>query len=575
VALVTSTFVQTSFPLFSGNVVQKIKKAQIVPSLVLAMSPIKGRIGVRKGAPPPAGSLVTSSIVGQHYTKYWREKTHIITGDTDVGLSENRTFAIGNVLTPQIRKFTVYNAREITPINITSIVLANGEGITLDDPVQPDFLNNKTTKLYTFTVDIEGPPVINATFTVVTDQGETYVLTVLGSRVTIMPFEPQVPMVQRLEYHTWIRSNEDGSEQRQGFRNLGIEKWSYRFRFRELLAARLENFLFVSANSQLGLPLWYGHTTLAAEATAGLLAFTTADDPSVRGFREGGGNALALLIQDDQTFEAVGVNTIIGNAFTTTQALLATWPAGTLVLPLRLSQMDQLEQSTFRVNARDLSVSFEILSNEENPDISSFATYLSLPVFEDPQLLVSGNMARAFDLGLKKFDPVTAPTFQLSNRLTPSMAFGFGHKMSTLVQYDRLWQFFQDRHGMRQPWWLPTQREDFFISEDTIAGTDLRVQNALFARMFLLLDGSERRTHMRIEYVDGGIDYRLITAITEISDIREDITLSAASSQALSAANVFKMSWLLKVRFASDELEFSHNHAGDITVPISVIDVEG
>jgi len=144
--VVTATFAQTSFPLNSGAVVVKIKLPQVIPSLKLAFFPVRGQIAVIRRAPKsaPQEHQRPATFAGQFYDKYWREKSHIITGDALTGFSENRTFLLGNILTQQIRKITLYNSREISPIEITSVVLANAGGITLDDVIQPDFASHQT-----------------------------------------------------------------------------------------------------------------------------------------------------------------------------------------------------------------------------------------------------------------------------------------------------------------------------------------------------------------------------------------------------------------------------------------------
>lgn len=221
---------------------------------------------------------------------------------------------------------------------------------------------------------------------------------------------------------------------------------------------------------------------------------------------------------------------------------------------------------------RTYTTTFAVVANEETPDNSSFATFDGLPVWEDLQL-ARGIIDRNFDSRLSVFNPETAQRDQWTDVRSPQMSWGFFRKFERLADFFTFRNFYMDRHGRQLPFWIRTALDDFQVLLDQAAGVIIVVKNVEAAQMFDA-NTSLRRRQLAIQYADGSIDYRTISGITQISDDREDITITAASSQALSAANVFQISWLVKVRFAVDTIDVTHIQRQQSQVAFTLTDLD-
>lgn len=519
-------------------------------------------------------NIVVALRTNSFYDQHWKDKTHLITGNASVGYKQTPGYDLGNVLTTQIRDFRIYNARERSSVIIQTLLQDSVDGITISDATVPQVLNNRSSKLYSLTISPIGPPIINGLYTFSVG-GHTFTVYLTGSRTIVLAFEPQSPATETLEYLTGIVRAKSGTERRQSMRDIPRMFWSHVYRHRDDVARLMESLTWPLWDQAYALPIWRDGTVLTAQATAGGVTLNVLD-ASNRDFRFGGGDDFALLWTNSTTFEAVQISNIAGNVFTAAQALLATWPAGTIVYPLRRVDIigDELQQGPFMGRARDWTLRFQVIGQKETPSTSGFpTTYKTLPVFLDQQLNATNQFGRSFARFLDRYDAETGRIGQNSYANSPAGTWAFLARPEGRAAYWRIRQFVQALRGRQKAFWLPTGLVDFRVGADGGApSATLSVQNVGYSARTFPIAGN-RRKDIVIEYTNGTRDLRAIIAAAD-AGVNETLTLDSATSLATTAASVKRISFLQRVRLATDALEFTHNRIGDVVLPLAVTDVE-
>lgn len=500
---------------------------------------------------------------------FWFEHIHLIP----------QQLVLGNILADQTRSFEVFNAYRGATKTIATLVQDGTTGITITagDPSPPVAIGAYKSEHYTLTISRVGPVRLIAHYVFGMASGESLSLLVTGNRAIVWPYIPQGAFREVHEFMTDVIESDDGSEQRMSLRDVPRQSYTYRYKFAdEELNARAENLLVDWAARVFALPIWQDHTTLTAQATAGagnvtLNVASTTD----RDFRAGAGE-LVLLYAGEFSFEALEVVSFTSTTITVSIGPGSTWPAGTRVVPIRLSFLiGQPRQRTWPTRARDLQLSFEANTMRGYPDDASFSSYLGSPVFVDSMRLASGAQDRAFALKVERMDSGTGRAFQDSSKRFLPLSMAFLADFESRTEQWRLKRFLHARRGKFKSFWLPTWRAELAVHSTAIAPT-----NTIFVKAAKYSDHAwnanrQSRQHLMIEYANGQRDFRRVTAAALTSPgVLETLTLDSNVSQDVSVANVVRIAFLLRVRLSNDSIEFNHDYAYNGEVGIAVTEVD-
>lgn len=514
----------------------------------------------------------------QHGDLFWFEHIHLIPIKLE----------LGTVLSTQERTYELYNAYRFTSFTLTEVVKENVDGITFEGELDtsPRILGNKKGFEVTVTIAPNGPVSINASisYTLDTIPEVTKPLTITGTRVVIMSLPPEANVTEQWEYKTDIFTASSGDEFRQSVRDIPRQSFVYRFVGEDRRLQGLLNKLWGWNENVWGLPVWTDYTTLTGDVPAGSTSIPVAATEK-RDFRTG--TELALIWQDENTFEAFEVTSFDASTLTASQGLLSSFEEGALVMPMRLAKLrNDWQARNYKVAAREISVFMQILNNADFDDVLSpiptfeGGTYRGLPVWDidSDYLIVEGSYAEVENKDLRVFGDALGKFSTMTNRDFPqNTVSGFSMQGFGRNEFWRLRAFLHYLRGRQKAVWVSTGREDFTVESTTTApSTEINVEICDYTNLiYNAVDGPKTRRNIEILYADGSKDRRRIVGSQITEGVREVLTLDAGISQDCSAANVQRISYLVKRRLTSDRVTFEHEfYEGEVIVPgLGLVDV--
>jgi len=490
------------------------------------------------------------------YDSVWANKIQIIP----------QKFAAGNLLSAVQTTYEVYNSGN-------SGVLFNSKSqVTLDGVTEISgqapvaTLGGKESWFYVVQIEVTGSPSISGY--ILHDFATNDVqFNITANRVAVVGYEPELPFTERWEWATSVMQGYDGTEQRVSIRHMPKQSLVYMFRSGdEIRNTKIEMLVRGQAGGTLALPIWHLATTISSPVTAGDLVINTGATANLD-FRTGVDQGYALIFVSESVVEAVGITTVGATSLTLTNAVLGSYPIGTKIMPLRLTQMtDGMSEMLYKVNARELLLQFDVAEGADFGSESGFTTYLTYPVFEDVLTLSGDSYNRMFDFQMIEGGSRASRNKRRTGRRYPLVKSSYTMRWSSFAAYVRARAWINARRGMQKVFWLPSNRFDFQVHTTTNSPTP--IFNAIetgYARLF----GYGQYKWIRVQYTNGVIDYRQVTSVANTAG-KDVITVTANFSQTISAANVTKASMLILHRLDSDAIDFTHDYLweGELLMPI-------
>lgn len=290
--------------------------------------------------------------------------------------------ALGNLLSTQIRQVEVWNAH-FAPKTLSALVGQNDGGITLAAPANPPTTYGMLeSRLHNVSVSLDGPPVIEASFTFqFPDEAPT--LSISGRRVVVFGLKPNWAdgWLERLMWATDVLTARDGTEQRVSLRAKPRRSLEFSILVGRDDAALLDVLLSSWQSRVYALPIWPDKAFLSAAITAGstVIPITTTN-------LEYEADGLLVIGSDSRNTEAAEVLSVASNAVTLKQPLLQTWPAGAFVAPARTARL-RVTQTVSRVTdaiatarlAFDIAGTTAITKQESTTTFNSTAVWTTRP----------------------------------------------------------------------------------------------------------------------------------------------------------------------------------------------------
>jgi len=243
---------------------------------------------------------------------------------------------LGNLVSAQVRTVLVWNAQFVSA-DVESFVGENTEGITVTPPVvAPYTLAPLQEVAYGFSIAIDGPPQLDALYTLTID-GEEYTIEVVGVRTVLWPFGPNwnAPVDETLEWLTQVIPSQNGAEQRISLRSLARRNLEYDLSVVGLdETQRFDNLVWGWQNRPFAVPYWQYKCRTTAQASSGqaVVPVVTTD----AGFAVGN---LAVLIASPDVFEVFEIESVASNQIVAANNLAQTWAAGSAIYPVAVSRI--------------------------------------------------------------------------------------------------------------------------------------------------------------------------------------------------------------------------------------------
>jgi len=477
--------------------------------------------------------------------------------------------AYGLVLALETKKLNIYNAFRSTTRALNTFVSNAGAGVTVNGlPGLPANILAQTGLALTVDVSEDGPPSVNGTLDFTFDTGLQTVL-VTAQRGVILPYEPVIPLRERIRSKTDVLRHAVGTEQRIKLREVPRQLFDLTFEVSGFDRQALEAILFDSQAGSFGVPLWFEPSVLTQAASISDLTITV-DTTDFGDFRVG---SLAIIWSDSTTFEALEVDSLTSTTITFTSILTKPFVIGTRVMPVRIAFARESNRSEkFPVNLSQMRIQFQVLDNDvDQGSTAAFPTFNS-KVLLDEANPIAGTLSESWtrkttvidnEVGLFETftdDPVTkrgfAKTFFCNSR-------------------QRLWEVRQLLHalsGKQTSFYIPSFFPEMTPTAGITSGSQtIKVENFGYT---VFIKNQQPRNIIQVIKNDGTKIIRTVTTSIENSPTEETLTVDSTWGTDVALADFTRVEFIEEVRMDSDDVTITHTSGiGDATVRVPVVAV--
>jgi len=250
-------------------------------------------------------------------------------------------------------------------------------------------------------------------------------------------------------------------------------------------------------------------------------------------------------------FEAVVVESVAGGTVTLVDPLAHAWPSGSVVRPGLFGLLGQARGTWHKPSATGFALGFNVYPGGEPPEDggSPSDTFNGLEVLsQEPDWSGPPSMdyvwpVEQIDYGhgrTAQFRPVPQLLGVLEAQFT-----GLSVASATAIE-----QVFLRAKGMRGSFYRSTCRPDMVLHAD-VTGATISVEGSAIADDFGATDFAAVSQAVEIVQRDGT---RLRRLVTDIAPSGGNTAITLNASVTLTTATTARISWLPRVRFASDEL---------------------
>lgn len=486
---------------------------------------------------------------------------------------------LGNVLQEQAVNVEVWNAFE-TGKTLDSIAGINASGINVVSPTPPGAPPAAYPPLSSYIYQVQvlttGPSNIAAQF-VFDFTVEAPVLRLTGTRVITLPFMPQRPLTEALEWRTDILESFDGNEQRIRARNLPRQLFEMRYlESSDRARSALLNRILGHQGSPFAIPVWHFGRPLLQDASIG--QSTIFLDTTFADFRPSTADEQSLLIlwRSSTDFEVVQIAEagVSDTQIDLERNLEQNHSAGiTEVVPVQVMisqdpvEWDLTPNGVLTLNAKWLA--FE--TTDLAADDGDLTIYRGLPVLTGFNFVNDG-LSESYADKYELFDNATGEFRALRRRTIGEYRSNKGFETDTAEDAWTLRQLIYALRGQQRTFWMPTWRNDFEVL-DTIGPSDLdiTVSEAAHSRF---IAGTEPFSSLMVLLRDGTQFFRQITGASEGAPGEETISIDNSLGQAVNPGDIQLVSFLYRARLGSDRVAFTHRHKGVVSVRTPIIGVK-
>lgn len=472
---------------------------------------------------------------------------------------------LGNIVSTQNLSFYVFNAY-FEPRTLEDVVVVGGDGLILTQPDDPPLVYASFQQYtYNLSVSTDGPPTVDASYTFQFDNRD-YVLTVVGNRLVLFPFEPDNGISEQLQWKSEVIESYDGTEQRLSLRGAPRQRIEFDVMTEgNAQDTKLRSLLFDWMSRVYGLPIWWEMRRLSAAHAAGT---DTLNVSTLYGdFRIGG---LVMIYQDEDTFEVIGIEDADASSITLQSQLVNSYTRKAVVMPVRTAYMtSQVQRSRSPANETKTSVAFTTINNINIADTTGASTYDSKILLDDANYM-DDRLSEGWSKRVTVIDAETGLQFQISG--TDRARMTMAKRWITRNSLQEVWRIRRLLHhldGNRVAFYLPSGRNDLVLKQDIAADTaSIRVEHCNFTSLF---KNRKPFSDLRVLLKNGQGYVRAITS-SNVDGNDEVIGLSSPIlSTVIPVEDVERIEFVSLVRIANDRAKLTHRFAGTAQVDINVI----
>jgi len=478
---------------------------------------------------------------------------------------------MGNLLTNQARNVEVANMF-FTAQDIDTVVNSGGGGISLSGvPSLPHTVNPFDSIVLSVSISADGAPNINGTIDFTFGGGAAPIsLPLTGTRITLFPWQPDIPVTETLEWTTDVMISANDTEQRASILLAARQRIRMSVAFDTAIDwQRAHNVLFDWMPRVFGIPIWWEQRPLSAAVGAGQDFLPC--DTNYGDFREGG---LVMIINTvDGTFEAFEIDTFTGTQINLTSLVQNDYAKTAMVMPVRSGYLSSTPNGSRKLNNFEtLSVEFLTLDNVDLSDTTGAATLNGLVLFDDPNAC-GDSLAETWSRDITVIDGKSGRVFQTTLIDRSRIHTKKGWALNSLQDTWRVRRLLHSFKGNFNTFYLPTFRTDFTLSEDITGGaTSFRVTHNGYTQF---IQSRAPMNYVRLLFNDGTYLIRQITGSSEDDDEEVIQILSTFSGTLISRSLIHRMELVVLMRIEDDKATFDHSSAGVSDVTINVVSTKG
>lgn len=314
--------------------------------------------------------------------------------------------------------------------------------------------------------------------------------------------------------------------------------------------------LIFSTDAVWGVPIWPDMTLLTAPAAGGQKELAVAETAYRRFYA--GRELIIIDAADPFTYEVCVIASIAANEITLSENLVATWPAGSRVLPLydcRIGAEQNVEMTRTQSFEIDAQEAFEeARSFAYTPPASGAAQYKGLDIFTFyPQRPLRLGYRRPYDLARWQGLAYAQSRYATGEN---KMSFSADYVFPTRAEITSFWNFFDSKTGRLSVFWLPSHGRDIVPTAAVGAEeTRLTIEPISYATTYFLNALQGRHIYARLPGT-AGVCRKITGAGADYIDIDSALGFAISAAQCARAL----ISFLYLVRFDLDEVEMSYPH---------------
>lgn len=476
---------------------------------------------------------------------------------------------MGNLLSNQSRSIEIANLF-LTPQAITRITNNAGLGITLNNvPVLPDMLLPFDSFVLQLSVSTDGPPTINGTIDLSFTGAPDISAPITGTRVTMFPWQPEVPITETLEWYTDVQISQSDDEQRSSVLLAPRRRLKMTIMQDDPVSwQRMHNVLFDWLPRVFGVPLWMEQRTLGTPAGTGN---TVLNVDTTNGDFQAGGLVMVINVETGY-FEAFQIDTLSTTQINLTSQLVQGFSANDMCMPVRTAYANtQPAGSRFLNNLEQLNIEFLTLDNTDVGDATGQSTLNGVVLLDDPNV-TDNQLSETWSRNVTVIDNKSGRVFQSTLQDRSRMRTAKGWEVTNLADLWRIRRLLHSFRGSQKAFYIPSFRADFVVVQDIGGGaTSFRVANVGYTQ-FVASRGP--MNVVRLLMNDGTSIIRTITGSSE-DGVQEVINVNSSfSGTVISVASIKRAEFVWLMRIADDRATFVHSAAGAAKVSVNLLSVK-
>lgn len=477
---------------------------------------------------------------------------------------------LGNLLTNQSRSVEIANMF-LTAQSIETVVNNGGGGVVLlDVPSLPVSVSAFDSIIIRVAVNSSGPPNINGTIDFTFDGSADVSLPLTGTRITLFPWQPDIPVSETLEWTTDVMISANDTEQRASIALAARQRIRMTVVYDEAVQwQRAHNAVFDWTPRVWGVPIWWEQRPLSEAAISGQTFLSV--DTSSGDFRAGG---LVMIIDTtDGTFEAFEIDTFTSNRINITSLVQNDYAASAMVMPVRSAYLSSTPNGSRKLNnLESLSVEFLTLDNIDMSDTTGATMLNGLVLLDDPNAC-GDSLAETWSRDITVIDGKSGRVFQSTLIDRSRVHTKKGWALNSLADTWRVRKLIHSFRGNMNTFYLPTFRADFTLAADITGGsTSVTILNNGYTQF---VQSRAPMNYVRLVFNDGTHLIRQITGSSEADDHELITVASTFSGTTILMSTVKRLELIILMRIEDDKATFQHSSAGVADISLNVISTKG